>query len=392
MKNKIKRIFASAIAVSVVFCYSGIAMAAQCNHSKVHNLTLEAGTHIQNGEKEVIVAEQKGSFTCIDCEELDINSPLIYTIEDKTYSTPIVQHGNGNNNGVGQHEYWAEESTDITPEPPVIKPAPETEEHPQPPVEIKDAHFFVRVDKVVQYEDGNTHYEAKNYFPIGTVSNGYVYGSNISDYNSVDGSVDNIAHIDNSIQSVVTEEIKTSANEEIYPHILTKPTIEDVITAAKNYSTACNLKIDFENIDVLWYVIKTEGDKIHVDGVLYNKETGDVIQTEDLPTDTPESTPIITPTPTPTPEPEEEEPVIEEDPNPNGDSEVIEEEEENIDTDPFGAPYVDPDDETYNHCDDSYFHSPKTGDSTILEIVTYLLLLVICAGLLVYLIKTIRKI
>lgn len=169
-------------------------------------------------------------------------------------------------------------------------------------LEVKNAHFFVRIDKVVQYEDGNTHYEAKNYFPVGAVADGYVYGSNSSDYASVDGTVDSMAHITNSIESKVTDDIKKGAENDVYPHIVSKPELEDVKKAAEAYCEACGVEMNLKNVDVLWYVIKDEG-KTHVDGVLYNVETGEVVEAKEVERtpdpkgtrDIPEDRPVITP-------------------------------------------------------------------------------------------------
>lgn len=156
---------------------------------------------------------------------------------------------------------------------------PDSEESNEEQLEVKDAHFFVRIDRVVQHEDGNTHYEAKNYFPVGAVAEGYKYGSNSSDYASVDGKVKKTAYI--SVEGKnITDEMKTEAQEKIYSQMIEYPSKEDVIAAAKAYCKACGVEMNLENVDVLWYVIKDEG-KTHVDGVLYNVKTGEVVQAEE---------------------------------------------------------------------------------------------------------------
>lgn len=168
--------------------------------------------------------------------------------------------------------------------------------------EVKEAHFFVRIDRVVQHEDGNTHYEAKNYFPVGAVAEGYKYGSNSSDYASVDGHVKGMAHI--SVEGNITDKMKTEAQDKIDGMIIDKPSKEDVVAAAEAYCKACGVEMNLENVDVLWYVIKDEG-KTHVDGVLYNVETGEVVEAKDKEAertpdpsgtkDIPEDRPAITP-------------------------------------------------------------------------------------------------
>lgn len=168
--------------------------------------------------------------------------------------------------------------------------------------EVKDAHFFVRIDRVVQHEDGNTHYEAKNYFPVGAVAEGYKYGSNSSDYASVDGKVKQMAHM--NVEGNITDAMKAEAQEKIYSQMTEYPSTEDVIAAANAYCEACGVEMNLENVDVLWYVIKDEG-KTHVDGVLYNVETGEVVEAKDKEAertpdpsgtkDIPEDRPVITP-------------------------------------------------------------------------------------------------
>lgn len=166
--------------------------------------------------------------------------------------------------------------------------------------EVKEAHFFVRIDRVVQHEDGNTHYEAKNYFPVGAVAEGYKYGSNSSDYASVDGKVKQMAHM--NVEGNITDEMRAEAQEKIYSQMTEYPSKEDVIAAAKAYCEACGVEMNLKNVDVLWYVIKDEG-KTHVDGVLYNVETGEVVEAKEVERtpdpegtrDIPEDRPVITP-------------------------------------------------------------------------------------------------
>lgn len=220
----------------------------------------------------------------------------------------------------------------------IVAYAEETTGEPSTPTDVTayDAHFFVRVDKVVQEENGNTHYEASNYFPIGETE-GYKYGDNKSDYHSVDGKVKSDKYFSNVAGNIigedgkVNEDAKKAIEECVYIGFVNKPTKEEVQAAAKKYG--------FEgDVDAIWYVIKREGDKIHVDGILYNVETKEVIvDKKDTSGDdentsggggdtggggggTIENPPhpyIPIPTPTPTVEPEGE--VI----TPNGEAEVL---------------------------------------------------------------------
>ncbi len=65
------------------------------------------------------------------------------------------------------------------------------------PALAMDAHFFIRYDHSNADETGSTHYSPTEYFPVGSVAEGYEYGSNRSDYSSVDGQVaSNSAYLD----------------------------------------------------------------------------------------------------------------------------------------------------------------------------------------------------
>lgn len=259
--------------------------------SKIHEMSYNVGTKVTIGEEEHEIIEAHGSWILIDIDSIDTSLPLKISLEDGDYEIYLTSHGHGNQNGKGETEYWVESINKIIVEeeeeidtPPIEEPIEDepngdNPEEEIPPIEeepvVYDAHFFVRVDRVVQKENGSTHYDAKYYFPIGQVASGYKYGSNVSDYTSADGKVDtNNAHMNYTVpQDVVTEEVISNAEEMVYTHITSKPTIEEVITAAKAYGLSDE---SLENVEVLWYVVKQES-KIHVDGVLYNKVTNEII-------------------------------------------------------------------------------------------------------------------
>lgn len=209
--------------------------------------------------------------------------------------------------------------------------------------ETIDAHFYVRYDSSNQAEDGTTHYNPTNYFPIGEVADGYEYGSNRSDTSSVDGQVySNTAYVEGA-EGVVTEgnvnlyhsfnatsETIKSYFAPVYDNIAQGPT-KNTISASINAALGVSWQeaYDAGKVDTLWYVTKLENDGTHVDGCLYwvsngsviNKDTdvdenGEVIDPGN-PEPAPEPTPAPTPTPEPTPDPDTPE-VIEPD-NPNTD-------------------------------------------------------------------------
>lgn len=235
--------------------------------------------------------------------------------------------------------------------------------------ETIDAHFYVRYDSSNQAEDGTTHYNPTNYFPIGEVADGYEYGSNHSDTSSVDGQVySNTAYVEGA-EGVVTEgnvnlyhsfnatsETVKDYFAPVYDNIAQGPS-KNTISASINAAlgTSWQEAYDAGKVDALWYVTKLENDGTHVDGCLYwlsngsviNKdkdvdENGEVVDPgidepivipdpEPAPEPTPEPdvnpTPIPDPTPEPTPDPT---PTPEVNPKP-GTPEVIEPDVPNTD-------------------------------------------------------------
>lgn len=232
--------------------------------------------------------------------------------------------------------------------------------------EVYDAHCFIRTDKTVVDENGNTHYDAKNYFPIGETSSDYEYGDNKSDISSVDATVTSESEYIPGAENIITQgniniynEFNADKNniEQIFEPIYSNiSTIADSDTISKSINKALGeewSKHFIENrVKVLWYVIKKESDGVHIDGVLYWVSNGDVINKDD-PND-----------PIPEPEPEPEPIIIIEDSN---ETDIV-----NTEND-------------YNNID----NSPKTGDEShiLLSIVTGLLIASILCGSLTIILK-----
>lgn len=159
-----------------------------------------------------------------------------------------------------------------------------------------DAHFFVRYDLSVQDENGNTHYDAHRYFPIGSVGEGYDRSDNESDYTSADGIVDANSAFIQDAESVIdngevniyhqfgaTKDTIKTHFAPVYNHIVNEPSKETMIASierALGSEMATNYKDG--KIDVLWYVIKQEK-HIHVDGVLYWVDTGSAVEEPEEP-------------------------------------------------------------------------------------------------------------
>ena len=193
--------------------------------------------------------------------------------------------------------------------------------------ETIDAHFYVRYDSSNQAEDGTTHYNSTNYFPIGEVADGYEYGSNRSDVTSVDGQVySNTAYVEGA-EGIITEsnvnlyhsfnatpETVKDCFGPVYDNIAQSPSKETIsasILAA--LGSSWQQAYDSGKADVLWYVTKLETDGTHVDGCLYWVKTGDISnKDEDIdangnivkpgvddpePEPTPEPTPDVKPNP-----------------------------------------------------------------------------------------------
>ena len=213
------------------------------------------------------------------------------------------------------------------------------------PAFAADAHFFIRYDHSNADETGSTHYSPTQYFPVGSVADGYEYGSSKSDYSSVDGQVEsNSAYIEGA------EAIITKAQVNLYNSFnatattietafgpvyndITKAPDSDVVSSSILAALGEEWQARYDNgtVKVLWYVVKQESSYINVDGVLYYTASGNVIDKdnpEPEPSPEPDPTPAPEPEPSPTPEPDpipQPEPVV---PTPNKEDEKADDAED----------------------------------------------------------------
>ena len=196
------------------------------------------------------------------------------------------------------------------------------------PAFAADAHFFIRYDHSNADETGSTHYSPTQYFPVGSVADGYEYGSSRSDYSSVDGQVEsNSAYIEGAEAIITKAQVNlynsfnaTAATVEtafspVYNNITEAPN-SDVVSSSIFAALGEEWQARYDNgtVKVLWYVVKQEGNYINVDGVLYYVASGNVIDKDNPePEPTPEPIPEPEPDPAPTPEPDpipQPEPVV----------------------------------------------------------------------------------
>ena len=146
------------------------------------------------------------------------------------------------------------------------------------------AAFFLRIDREIQYEDGTTSYASKDYLPEhqddGT---GHFWGT-----------ITGTAFVEGGEDSIVTDltEKEVKAVKEKFK------SVSNVIVSAPNWNSTNANGQTFRNlvltnfavteeqlnngeVDVLWYVAKEQDSSVchhHVDGVLYNTNTGKPIQ------------------------------------------------------------------------------------------------------------------
>lgn len=206
------------------------------------------------------------------------------------------------------------EESEIEDSPQIVSEDDSAEENEETGSTAKDAHFFVRYDNSNQEESGSSHYSPTKYFPIGTVADGYKYGSGTSDYTSPDGTVNTTTAYVSGAEGLITEaqiNLYNSFNAEkdsiktvfqvVYDDIVTSPS-RDLVSWSIGQALGSEWKARYDNgmIDILWYVVKDGGaGYTNVDGVLYYIKSGTVIDKND-----PEPDPEPEPEPTPDPEPE----------------------------------------------------------------------------------------
>jgi uncharacterized repeat protein (TIGR02543 family) len=158
----------------------------------------------------------------------------------------------------------------------------------------QDAHFFIRYDHSNVDETGSTHYSPAQYFPVGSVAEGYKYGSNGSDYSSVDGQVKEKSAFVEGAEAIISQtkiniynsfganasNIETIFNN-VYSDIIEAPSQENIsssILAA--LGKEWQERYDSGQIKILWYVVKDESPYVNVDGVLYYVSSGNIIDKE----------------------------------------------------------------------------------------------------------------
>ena len=166
--------------------------------------------------------------------------------------------------------------------------------------EVDNAKFYIRYDNTVQSEDGSTHYDDAAYFPVGDVND-----TDDTSKDNCDGVVStNSAYVEGAENTITSGQVNLydefdatsdSIKEEfapVYDSITTAPSNEVMAASIGNYLNADWVaQYNEGKVKVLWYVIKTEGNDIHVDGVLYFVATGETV---DIETDIPDE-PVINP-------------------------------------------------------------------------------------------------
>lgn len=146
-----------------------------------------------------------------------------------------------------------------------------------------DAAFFLRIDREIQHEDGTTSYSSKDYLPEFAMNNLFW------------GTISGTAYVDGGEDSIVTDltEKEVEAVKEKFK------SVSNVIVSAPNWNSTnangqtfrnlilTNFAVTEEQLNngevgILWYVAKEVDDETscdyHVDGVLYNTNTGKPIQ------------------------------------------------------------------------------------------------------------------
>ncbi len=146
-----------------------------------------------------------------------------------------------------------------------------------------DAAFFLRIDREIQHEDGTTSYSSKDYLPEFAMNNLFW------------GTISGTAYVNGGEDSIVTDltEKEVEAVKEKFK------SVSNVIVSAPNWNSTnangqtfrnlilTNFAVTEEQLNngevgILWYVAKEVDDETscdyHVDGVLYNTNTGKPIQ------------------------------------------------------------------------------------------------------------------
>lgn len=147
-----------------------------------------------------------------------------------------------------------------------------------------DAAFFLRIDREIQYEDGTTSYASKDYLPEhqddGT---GHFWGT-ITGTAFVEGGEDSVVTdlTENELEDVLAK------FERVSDVIVSAPSLTGTSAEDQRFQQMVldNFAVTSEQLSsgevgVLWYVAKEQDSSVchhHVDGVLYNTNTGKPIQ------------------------------------------------------------------------------------------------------------------
>ena len=169
----------------------------------------------------------------------------------------------------------------------------------------KEAQFYIRINGDIQFEDGTTQYDAEDYFRVddpniqgdGTVRKddyeAYVKGTDdlikgnqvnvdeledrVHNFNPEDGYQAELENVFNDIYASVNDDPQDTNLGYVYEQI------ED------NLGTNIANRYANGDLAILWYVVKNSDfdghgrpTSIHVDGVLYNVQTGTIISKSEL--------------------------------------------------------------------------------------------------------------
>lgn len=149
--------------------------------------------------------------------------------------------------------------------------------------QVYDAAFFLRIDREIQHEDGQTQYSSKAYLPAFDIDN--LFWGTITGTASVKGGEDSI------VTDLTQDELEdvVAKFKPVSDVIITSPSLTG--TSAENQRfqqmvlnnfAVTSEQLSSGEVGVLWYVAKEVDDATscdyHVDGVLYNTKTGTPIQ------------------------------------------------------------------------------------------------------------------
>lgn len=146
-----------------------------------------------------------------------------------------------------------------------------------------NAAFFLRIDRKIQHENGTTSYPSKAYLPEFDISN--LFWGTISGTAYVNGGEDSI------VTDLTQDELKdvVAKFKPVSDVIITSPSLTEngqenlrfQQMVLENFSVTAE-QLSSGEVGILWYVAKEVDDATscdyHVDGVLYNTNTGKPIQ------------------------------------------------------------------------------------------------------------------